>query len=66
MCYLNILTSPDNNEHGMVEQSDDILTDFFLKSGNELSNLIRMGQPDKKLLILCRILNVNKISSLLK
>ena len=50
----------------MVEQSDDILTDFFLKSGNELSNLIRMGQPDKKLLIFCRILNVNKISSLLK
>ena len=50
----------------MVEQSDDILTDFFLKSGNELSNLIRMGQPDKKLLILCRILNVHKISSLLK
>ena len=36
---LNILTSPDNNEYGMVEQSDDILTDFFLKLGNELSNL---------------------------
>ena len=29
MYYLNILTSPDNNEHGMVEQSDDILTDLF-------------------------------------